>query len=138
MSGGTYGSPRVHAMLRRQGRQVGRKRVERLMRDVGLQGAFLRKKWRIPSTRSNLKGHRYQIWSTGSSPLRRRTACGSLTPPASPAGRACSGSPRCETCSPTAWVGWRCSDRCDTDLILGALEYGIWSRDVRDGQLIHH
>jgi transposase InsO family protein len=35
-------------------------------------------------------------------------------------------------------VGWRCSDRCDTDLILGALEYGIWTRDVRDGQLIHH
>lgn len=35
-------------------------------------------------------------------------------------------------------VGWRCSDRCDTDLILGALEYGLWSRDVRDGQLIHH
>ncbi|MCP3785310.1 DDE-type integrase/transposase/recombinase [Micromonospora sp. A3M-1-15] len=35
-------------------------------------------------------------------------------------------------------VGWRCSDRCDTNLILGALEYGIWSRDVRDGQLIHH
>ena len=30
-------------------------------------------------------------------------------------------------------VGWRCSDRCDTDLILGALEYGIWSRDVRQG-----
>ena len=35
-------------------------------------------------------------------------------------------------------VGWKTSDRCDTDLILGALEYGIWSRDVRDGQLIHH
>ncbi|QFZ24755.1 hypothetical protein EKG83_38030 [Saccharothrix syringae] len=27
---------------------------------------------------------------------------------------------------------------CDTDLVLGALEYAIWSRDVRDGQLIHH
>ena len=37
------------------GRQVGRKRVERLMRTAGLQGAFLRKKWRIPSTRSNPK-----------------------------------------------------------------------------------
>lgn len=35
-------------------------------------------------------------------------------------------------------VGWRCSDRCDTDLIVGALEYNIWSRDIRDGQLIHH
>jgi transposase InsO family protein len=35
-------------------------------------------------------------------------------------------------------VGWRCSDRCDTDLILGALEYAIWTRDVRDGHVVHH
>ncbi|MGM1061568.1 IS3 family transposase [Saccharothrix sp. Mg75] len=35
-------------------------------------------------------------------------------------------------------VGRKTSDRCDTDLVLGALEYAIWSRDVRDGQLIHH
>jgi transposase InsO family protein len=35
-------------------------------------------------------------------------------------------------------VGWKTSDPCDTDLILAALEYGIWSRDVRDGRLIHH
>ncbi|MFF5216778.1 transposase [Micromonospora sp. NPDC000442] len=34
---------------------MGRKRAERLMRTAGLQGAFLRKKWRIPSTRSNPK-----------------------------------------------------------------------------------
>lgn len=45
-SGGTYSAPRVHAMLRRRGIAVGRKRVERLMRGAGLQGAFLRKKWR--------------------------------------------------------------------------------------------
>jgi len=30
-------------------------------------------------------------------------------------------------------VGWKTSDPCDTDLILAALEYGIFSRDVRDG-----
>ena len=28
-------------------------------------------------------------------------------------------------------VGWRCSDRCDTDLILGALEYAVWTRKRR-------
>lgn len=32
----TYGSPRVHAALQRQGRQVGRQRVARLMRQHGL------------------------------------------------------------------------------------------------------
>jgi putative transposase len=36
---GRYGSPRVHAMLRRQGIRVGEKRVARLMRAAGLQGA---------------------------------------------------------------------------------------------------
>ncbi|WP_425342583.1 hypothetical protein [Nocardia brasiliensis] len=30
-------------------------------------------------------------------------------------------------------VGWKCSDRCDTELVLGALEYAVWVRDVRDG-----
>jgi len=42
----TYGAPRIHAMLARDGIRVGRKRVERLMRQLGIQGAHLRKHWK--------------------------------------------------------------------------------------------
>ncbi|MFU8855076.1 IS3 family transposase [Micromonospora sp. SL1-18] len=37
-SGQTYGSPRVHATLARRGIRVGRKRIDRLMREHNLQG----------------------------------------------------------------------------------------------------
>jgi putative transposase len=39
-------------------------------------------------------------------------------------------------------VGWKTSDRADTDLVVGALEYAVWGRglDGNPGQrrLIHH
>ena len=43
-SSGRYGSPRVHAMLRRDGIRVGEKRVARLMALAGLQGAHRRRR----------------------------------------------------------------------------------------------
>lgn len=42
-SGETYGAPRIHAELAAEGRQVGRKRVARLMRAAGLAGVSRRK-----------------------------------------------------------------------------------------------
>ncbi|MFI5490400.1 IS3 family transposase [Micromonospora echinaurantiaca] len=128
----------MHAMLRRQGRRVGRKRVERLMRDAGLQGAFLRKKWRIPSTRSNPKAtpapDLVNRQFTAAAPNRLWVADATRIP----CGEGVFWLAAVRDVFSNRIVGWRCSDRCDTDLILGALEYGIWSRDVRDGQLIHH
>ena len=40
-SDGTYGSRRVHAELRREGHEVNRKRIERLMRVERIQGAYV-------------------------------------------------------------------------------------------------
>ncbi len=42
-SGETYGSPRIHAALRAAGEGVGRKRVARLMRAMGIQGVTRRR-----------------------------------------------------------------------------------------------
>jgi len=42
-SRGTYGSPRVHRGLRREGTRVGRKRVERIMKRDGLRGRVRRR-----------------------------------------------------------------------------------------------
>jgi putative transposase len=39
----TYGSPRIHAELKEEGRRVGRKRVARLMKEAGLVGVSRRK-----------------------------------------------------------------------------------------------
>jgi transposase InsO family protein len=137
-SGGTYGSPRVHATLRRRGIQVGRKRVERLMRQHGMQGAFLRRGWRGGSTKQNPKAHpasdlvNRNFTATGPNRLwvadATRIVCGD--------GVLWMAAVR--DVFSNRIVGWKTSDRCNTDLVLGALEYGIWSRDVRDGQLIHH
>jgi len=50
-SEGSYGSPRVHAVLQQAGLRVGRKRVARLMRETALKARSARIYRRMPGTR---------------------------------------------------------------------------------------
>ena len=134
----TYGSPRIHLELRRRGVHVSRKRVERLMRAAGLQGAFMRKGFKTGSTRQDPRHQAAPdlVNRDFSAPSPNRLWVADLT--------------RILTVEGVLWlasvrdafsnrvVGWKTSDRAGTDLVLGALEFALWSRDVRAGQLIHH
>lgn len=48
-SGGAYGSPRVFHALKREGFRIGRKRVERLMREAGIVGKVALQYRRVPA-----------------------------------------------------------------------------------------
>ncbi len=53
-SDGTYGSPRVYQSLKKQGYIIGRKRVERLMRDMGVVGRVVKVTRRAPGLKQFL------------------------------------------------------------------------------------
>jgi putative transposase len=134
----TYGSLRVWLELRRQGVRVGRKRVERIMREHGLQGAFLRKGWKGGSTKQN----------------SRHTAAPDLVDRKFDADEPnrlwVADLTRIMTGEGVLWlasvrdafsnkvVGWATAVRADTVLVLTALDHALRSRNVQDGQLIHH
>jgi putative transposase len=136
---GVYGVRKVHAQLLREGEQVARCTVERLMRREGLRGV------------SRKKGPRTTV---PGSPARR---------PADLVARAFTAdAPDCLWVADityvrtfTGWVyaafvtdvfsrrvvGWQLSTSLRTDLALDALEMGIWSRTREDrdlSRLIHH
>lgn len=135
---GTYGSPRVWLELCRQGVRVGRKRVERIMREHGLQGAFLRKGWKGGSTTQNprhtaapdLVNRQFDA----DEPNRLWVA--DLTRIMTGEGVLWLASVRDAFSNKV--VGWATAVRADTRLVLTALNYALRSREVHDGQLIHH
>jgi hypothetical protein len=140
-SGGTYGAPRVHAQLRRDGICSSRKRVARLLGAHGLQGAFLRKRWRC-STRQDPKATPAPdlVNRDFTAPAPNRLWVADLSPIPTGEGPLWLASVR--DAFSRRIVGWKTSDRADTDLVLGALEYAVWGRglggDPGQPRLIHH
>lgn len=135
---GTYGSPRVWLQLRRLGVRCGRKRVERIMREYGLQGAFLRKRRRAGSTRQDprhtaapdLVNRNF----TTTAPNRLWVA--DLT--RIPTGEGVLWLASVRDAFSNKVVGWATDPHADTRLVLTALDYALHSRNIHDGQLVHH
>jgi putative transposase len=134
----TYGSPRVWLELRRQGVRVGRKRVERLMREHGLQGAHLRRGWKHGSTRQN-PNHTAApdlVDRDFRAEAPNRLWVADLTRLVTGEGVLWLASVR--DAFANRIVGWATDPRATTTLVLTALNHALRSRDVRAGQLIHH
>jgi putative transposase len=134
----TYGADRVHRQLRIDGIRIGRKRVERLMVAEGWTGAFLRKGWRGGSTvrdpRATPAPDLVNRDFTAEAPNRLWVADATRIP----CGQGAFWLAAVRDVFSRRIVGWKTSDRCDTDLVLGAFEYALWGRDVGPKPLIHH
>jgi putative transposase len=133
-----YGAREVWRQLRREGIEVARCTVERLMRELGIAGAAARRKkprTTIPAPAAERPSDLLERDFTAVAPGRRWVA--DITYVATFRGFVY-----------TAFVtdlfsrkivGWQVSDTLRADLALDALEMAIWSSgDNISGQLVHH
>ncbi|WP_406375241.1 IS3 family transposase [Streptomyces sp. NBC_00647] len=134
-SGGNYGSPRVHAVLRREGTRVGRKRVERLMREADIAGISPRRKG---FTRRDPKAGLAPdlVNRDFTAPAPNRLWVTDLTMVSTGQGPLWLSAIRDGFSSRV--VAWETSARPDADLVLTTLEYALASLEVEPGKLIHH
>ncbi|MFE9559030.1 IS3 family transposase [Streptomyces sp. NPDC006703] len=135
-SGGVYGSPRVHAVLKREGVVIGRKRVERLMREAGLAGISPRRTGsftrRDPD--AGLAPDLVQRDFTADEPNRLWVTDLTMIP----TGEGPLWLSAIRDAFSRRVVAWETSAHADADLVLTTLEYALASREVEPGQLIHH
>jgi putative transposase len=131
----TYGSPRVHRELRSQGTGIGRKRVERLMREAGIRA---RSKTRFVVTTNSDHGHPVapdllQQDFSASAPDQRWVT--DITYVATGEGWLYV-SAIMDLFSRRV-VGWAMKEHMDRSLVLAALEMAVELRRPNHG-LVHH
>ncbi len=132
----TYGSPRVHAELRASGVRVGRKRVERLMRQQGLTARPPRRKYRaavveqaVAAVAENVLERQFdtdrpdQVWVTDVTYIRTWQGWLFLAVVIDLFSRKV--------------VGWSMADHMRTELVLNAFESAAGRRLATSG-LLHH
>lgn len=134
----TYGSPRVHGELRRQGRRCSRKRVERLMRQQGLQGRPPKRRRRTtipdpepPPELTDLIGRRFDpgelavnsCWAGDITYVRTWEGWMYLATVVDLASRRV--------------VGWAMADHMRAELVCEALEMAIGRRRPGPGLIFH-
>jgi putative transposase len=134
-SHGIYGAPRIHADLRDEGEAVGRKRVARLMRQLGLRGVSRRRVF--PTTRrdpdatpaADLVQRHFsapapdRLWVADITELPTDEGPLYLAAVLDVFSRAC--------------AGWSMAPHLRTELVVGALEMALDRRQPPAG-LIHH
>lgn len=131
----TYGAPRIHAELRADGMPIGKKRVARLMRELGLEGAYRRKYRRTTVADQDAQAapdlvrrdfaatRPDQLWVADITYVR--TWQGWLYVAVV-----------VDTYSRRV-VGWSMRDDLHAELVVDALEMAVWRRKPAAG-LVHH
>ena len=135
-SGGIYGCPRIHAALRAGGERVGRKRVARLMRELGIEGVT-RRRFKTGTTKRDASARAApdlvnrdfsaegsdELWVADITQVRTRAGWLYLAVVLD------------------AWsrriVGWAMAPRMPADLVGDALTMAIVRRQP-EGPVIHH
>jgi putative transposase len=136
-SRGTYGAPRVHAELR-LGRdiQVGRKRVERLMRAANLQGVTRRRRRGLTKRDAQAVPNDDLVARQFTPDRPDRLWVADITEHPTDEGRVYL------AVVIDAWnrqvVGWSIADHLRTELVVDALDMACWRRRPDPGQTIHH
>ena len=133
-SRGTYGAPRIHAELAEDGKRVARKRVARLMREMGLVGVCRRRKTATTRRADNarpapdLVERQFQadapdqLWVADITYVPTWTGFLYLAVVVDAFSRRI--------------VGWSMANHLRTELVLEALDMALWQR--RPATVVHH
>jgi putative transposase len=132
----TYGSPRAHAELRLEHDiRVGRKRVERLMREAGLSGLIRRRRGKTTIRVQGVRTAPDLVQRDFNPTAPDRLYCADITYIRTWEGWLYLASVM--DCYSRRIVGWAMADHMRAELVIDALEMAV-SRRRPDGRPVHH